>query len=469
LSEEWTPAAGGDAWQERDTVARYVTQPAGVVTPLADQDTARVAVAASTTAPPATADPTGALVRWPSRKPRHRRDGRRLRRRIITVVVLLAVVLGSGPLINSPVGARGADLLRAALGPRATAQIESFYFGVTDALTRLRTQISHNHGAAPWAISHTATLPAGQTPGDGTGVHQNRAHLMVLPAVKTIIAPALPDEGIWISSGLPAPGNRGWPVPMAKTYIRPDPDRPYAVVMVVAVDLRQAQLHMVDGTAEPAYGGPGVIPVTDQSSALLLAAFNGGFKAADGHYGLMVNGHTYLPPQPHAATLALYGDNSVRIGEWGTAAIPTDGITAFRQNGAPLIVEGEINPTAASDGWAWGAPILANIYTWRSALALTANGVLLYAAGNAVTASTLARALVAAGAEQAMELDINPVWVRCMTYQATRSTLTARKLRDDMYGYPNQFLVPYERDFIYLTRLAPVGWPTFDVPTAHPQ
>jgi hypothetical protein len=417
-------------------------------------------------APVAGADPTGALVRWPSRKPRHRRDGRRRLRRLVTALALLALLVGSGPLINSPIGARGADLLRAALGPRLTAQIESYYFGATDALTRLRTQVFHNHGAAPWSVSRSAGLPAGQAPAG----RASAARLMTLPTVHTVITPTLPDEGVWISSGLPAPSSRGWPVPMAKTYLRPDPERPYAVVMLVAIDLRQAQLHLVDGTTEPAAGGPGVIPAVDQSAALLLGAFNGGFKAADGHYGLMVNGHTYLPPQPHAATLALYRDNTVRIGEWGTDAVPTTGMVAFRQNGAPLIVDGEVNPSAATDGWAWGAPILANIYTWRSALALTDNGVLLYAAGNSVSASTLARALVAAGASQAMELDINPVWVRCMTYQADRSTLTARKLRDDMYGAPNQFLAPYERDFIYVTRVSPAGWPaTSSPPTTHPR
>jgi hypothetical protein len=448
-------------WERHEAFTEVAPPLARAVAPLDDQQTVRLPA-------PAQSDPIGALVRWPNRKPRHRRDGRRRIRRTVTVVVLLAVLIGSGPLINSPIGAKGADLLRAVLGPRLTAQIESYYFGATDALTRLRTQVFHNHGAAPWAVSHTSALPVGQTP--STSGRTNSARLMVLPTVRTVITPKLPDEGVWISSGLPAPATRGWPVPMAKTYIRPDPDRPYAVVMLVAIDLRQAQLHLVDGTAEPAYGGPGVIPAADQSTALLLGAFNGGFKAADGHYGLMVNGHTYLPAQPRAATLALYHDNTVRIGEWGTDAIPTAGMVAFRQNGAPLIVNGEVNPTAASDGWAWGAPILANIYTWRSALAITDTGVLLYAAGNAVSASTLARALVAAGAEQAMELDINPVWVRCMTYQADHSTLTARKLRDDMYGNSNQFLVPYERDFIYVTRVAPAGWPTTTSPLmTHPQ
>jgi hypothetical protein len=462
LSDNWMPDGHGDLppWEWHDPIADTATRPAPAVASVYERETVRMPAATAVLSRPKAADRTGGLVRWPNRRPRDRRDVRRRTRRIVIAAMLLIVVLGSGPLINSPVGASGADLLRAVLGPRLTAQIESYFFGATDALTRLRTSIFHNQGAAPWAVSHTSALQAGQAPGS----RPDGPRLMALPLVKTVISPALPDEGVWISAGLPAPTARGWPVPMAKTYIRPDPQRPYAVVMLVAIDLRQAHLHLVDGTTEPAWGGPGVIPTADQSSGLLLSAFNGGFKAADGHYGLMVNGHTYLPAQPHAATLALYSDSTVRIGEWGTPAIPTQDMTSYRQNGAPLILDGTVNPAAATDGWAWGAPILANIFTWRSAVALTRDGVLLYAAGNAVSADTLARALAAAGAYQAMELDINPVWVRCMTYQYAGTSLTARKLRDDMYGNANQFLVPYERDFIYVTRVSPKGWPTVGVP-----
>jgi hypothetical protein len=462
-----TGAAGPCQGEGQETVAEVPTQPAiDAAEPDGPRDgfeetaTLRELVEPAADVTEAT-DRLGALVRWPHRKPRHRRDGRRRVRRVVTVLVLLAMVIASGPVVNSPIGARGADLLRAVLGPRLTAQVESYFFGATDALSRLRAHVFHTHGTAPWAASHSAALPIEQPSGPVVSGRPRLVQLMPLPTVKTVITPALPDEGVWITSGLPAPGNRGWPVPMAKTYLRPDPDRPYAVVMLVAIDLRQAALHLVDGTSDPAAGGPGVIPADDQSPDALLAAFNGGFKAADGHYGLMTNGHTYLPPQPHAATLALYDVGTVRIGEWGTDAIPTEGLVAYRQNGAPLIVNGRVNPTAATDGYSWGAPILANIYTWRSALALTRDGVLLYAAGNAISADTLARALVAAGADQAMELDINPVWVRCMTYQSDHRTLTARKLRDDMYGNSNQFLVPYERDFIYVTRLAP-PWPVYE-------
>jgi hypothetical protein len=174
----------------------------------------------------------------------------------------------------------------------------------------------------------------------------------------------------------------------------------------------------------------------------------------------MTDGRTYLPPQPGAATLALYEDGTVRLGAWSSAGVPRAGLVAYRQNGDLLIENGQINPTAFTNGYAWGAPFLAHIYTWRSALALTPSGVLLYAAGDAVSAGTLALALLRAGAAQAMQLDINPQWVRFETYARAGVTLVATKLRLDMQGGDQQFLVPYERDFFYVLRRRPAAWPT---------
>ncbi|HEV2235846.1 MAG TPA: hypothetical protein VGR57_04210, partial [Ktedonobacterales bacterium] len=125
MSDEWMPDGRVDAlqWERRDAVAEVATQPARAVVPLDEEETRRLPAPGA--ARPAAADPTGALVRWPNRKPRHRRDGRRRVRRLVTLLVLFAVLVGSGPLVNSPIGAKGADLLRAVLGPRLTAQIES--------------------------------------------------------------------------------------------------------------------------------------------------------------------------------------------------------------------------------------------------------------------------------------------------------------------------------------------------------
>ena len=122
------------------------------------------------------------------------------------------------------------------------------------------------------------------------------------------VTPALSGEGVWLTQeATPAPYNY---LPLdAKTFIRPDPSHPYAIVTLLQFDTRFSRLHMVADTIEPGgprgFNGPGVIPIRDQQANALLAAFNGGFKYADGQYGLMVNNTIYVPPQPRAATIAV--------------------------------------------------------------------------------------------------------------------------------------------------------------------
>jgi hypothetical protein len=74
------------------------------------------------------------------------------------------------------------------------------------------------------------------------------------------------------------------------------------------------------------------------------------------------------------------------------------------------------------------------------------------AAGNNLSAATLARALWAAGACTAMQLDINVSYVLISLYfpQADGS-LEARKFMPSMALDPKKFFKTQERDFMYLT------------------
>ena len=281
---------------------------------------------------------------------------------------------------------------------------------------------------------------------------------MQLPAIPPIVAPALPGEGIWTTAGLPGPGLGALP-PLAKTFIRPDAARPYALVTLLHVDLRIARLHMVAGTTQP--GGPrgltgaGVIPGGVGGQDRVLAAFNGGFKYADGAYGMMVGGTVYVPPVWGAATVALTSAGHVIMGSWGLDQRLTGangGLTAWRQNGALLIDHGRVAPLT-QDGAAWGLTILNRAYTWRSGIGLTRRGTLLYAAGDALSAATLAEALRAAGAVTALQLDINPFWVRAVTYgHDATGQLVATSLNPGMHGTGMEYLTGDARDFFYITR-----------------
>jgi hypothetical protein len=187
----------------------------------------------------------------------------------------------------------------------------------------------------------------------------------------------------------------------------------------------------------------------------LLAVFNGGFKYADGAYGLMSGGTVYVPPVWGAATIAVTRSGGVIMGAWGRDHRLTGAnrnLVAWRQNAGLLIDHGRI--TARTQiGTDWGQSILDSTYTWRSGIGLTKHGTLLYAAGSSLSAATLARTLAAAGAMSAMQLDINPFWVRAFTYgRDSQGQLTAFALDPVMPGSGMEYMYGDVRDFFYFTR-----------------
>jgi hypothetical protein len=371
-----------------------------------------------------------------------------------SMIVIVVLVLGLG---NGTVGAWAADTFRAIVGPVATAQIEAWYLNAQNKVQQWQFQASGQHVNSPWKLTPTAVRPT-PTP---TPPAWSTMKPMPLSAMQPIISPALDGEGTWnVLEQAPKPYNY---LPLsARAFIRPDPAYPYAIVTLLQFDARFSHLHIVSGTQEP--GGPlgnhgaGIIPKKDQQDNTLLAALNGGFKYADGAYGLMTNGVVYVPPQPKTATIAITREGKLLLGSWGIdPQLKSDNkdLIAWRQNASLLIDKGVINPLT-KDGAAWGGTILNSEYTWRSGLGITAEGNLVYAAGNALVPETLGKALLAAGAVTAMETDINPFWVRAFLYQRDgKGNLTITKLNPQMQGTGYEYLNVDQRDFFYLTRYAP--------------
>ena len=264
----------------------------------------------------------------------------------------------------------------------------------------------------------------------------------------------------WQAYGLTANG-----VPaMARTMILLDPKRSYTGVALVRMDLFKLELHMMPGTIEPSHPSGisqaipnlGMVPPNDQQ--ILAAAFNGGFKGIHGHYGMMVNGLTLLPPQLGLATVAIYRDDHVGIGVWGKEINPSDDLVAFRQNCPPLIENGQINPALSlNNRMAWGYTGNTDI-TWRTGIGITQDGrYLIYAVGNGTSAATLAEAFLQAGAYNAMQLDINQFYAHFYTYQPSNPEtsvgfgFTGQRLLDQMINNPHLYLTANVRDFFYLT------------------
>ena len=83
----------------------------------------------------------------------------------------------------------------------------------------------------------------------------------------------------------------------------------------------------------------------------------------------------------------------------------------------------------------------------RSALGIAGDGRLLWAAGESLSPAALAQALIAAGAQSAVELDINPEWVAGYLYVHHGSGPVAAPVVPGQAGIPGQLLSPYCRDF----------------------
>lgn len=377
------------------------------------------------------------------------------------VMMLIAVLLFSQG--NGGTGAWFADTFRAVLGPSVTAQIESWYLGFNDAIHQAQYQLNGKKVNAPWKVAPTPTIHI--LPNTLNHPGTPRVVAMNLSRIPSIITPAMDGEGSWIVQAT-APSPYDYLPLGAKTFIRPDPTHPYALVTLLQFDNRFIALHMVAGTSQPGgpvgVPGPGLIPASDQNGHALLAAFNGGFKYADGQYGMAVGRTLYVPPQAGAATIAVTKKGQIIMGTWGVDPrlnSTNADLVMWRQNASLLIDKGVINPLT-QDGSAWGGTILNSAYTWRSGIGITAQGTLLYAAGNSLTARTLAVALKAAGAVMAMQTDINPYWVRAFLYNRnSQGTLGITKLNPDMYGSGTEYLYGTARDFFYVTRITPTFAP----------
>ena len=364
-------------------------------------------------------------------------------------------VIAIVPAVSPAAGAQVADTIRSAAGPQPVAQLESVSFQMQDTINRFLS--AYNGGKKEISLSqNNNTQPNTREPVHIATVANSTAHGLLVQPSNDVVS-ALPQIG-WQAYG---PTVGGSPV-MAQALLSLDPQRSYAGIALVRIDLSKLKLHMEPGFLEPSHAKDvvtaiphlGLMPASDQIN--LIAGFNGGFKAVNGHYGMMVNGVTLLPAIPGMATIALYRDGYVQIGTWGQDILPSADMVAFRQNCPPIIQSGQINPQVSVDNrTVWGDTIGNQEITWRTGLGLSRDGrYLIYAVGNGTTVETLAQALQDAGAYNAMQLDINRHYAHFVSYQSSgkpNPPLRAVQLLDQMESDPTLYLVAHSRDYFYLT------------------
>jgi hypothetical protein len=309
------------------------------------------------------------------------------------------------------------DTLRAVpwIGPEPIARFEDEALAARDAYRRF---VFSSGGA------ETRIAVAGPAPPPALDTSQASVEQAHWPpaAIPTIWQSAEPGEGEWVKPDVPwlraVPGvTSDAPSAFYRTFVRPDPERPYARALLVAMDLRQLDMDMEAGVEdpEPLTGPPGSgrIPRDPAIYRRVVAAFNGAFKTEHGHYGMMVHRRVLLPPIPGSATVIVLDDGRVGFGTWGQdkrvggiEGVVDDDIASFRQNLEPLLDQGKFNPSGRN---LWGFTLPGKgAQTERSGMCVTTSGHLVYAWGDDLSATTLAKALEMASCDYALHLDMNP-------------------------------------------------------------
>lgn len=276
------------------------------------------------------------------------------------------------------------------------------------------------------------------------------------PAFSPPVARTAADgDGVWTE----LPGGGG---AIVRTVVHPHAFKKFVYAAIVAVDLERIGVKLVAGTIEPVSKSvpraqrSGLVSAADQSR--LIAVFNGGFKAQDGHYGMGIGRQVFLPPrQDESCTVGLYGNGRIRIGRW--QELDHAGLAAWRQT-PPCLARHAVPSPDLDNKWKrrhWGMNAKGKEDIRRSAVGTRDGGrVLLFGLGEWITPRGLTRAMLAAGAEDVAELDINWSYTRFILFDASPeggAPAVSGTLIPEIKYLPGEYVSRAStRDFFYLFR-----------------
>jgi len=347
-----------------------------------------------------------------------------------------SVVPASGPLTQPTAGPTSG----AAASSRSTAPAGSGSLSTASPGTQPTGTASPGGAVPPSGGDLSAALPA-------------PAALPTFPGTKVF-----PDLGRWQPVGRLVHGKAA----VYETLLVPPGDNKRVGIAWMDTHLLAARLY--SGSMSPG-GGPYkyTAPVTASAAKSLVAAFNGGFQMGAAHGGYYTEGRVVRPLVRGAASLVIYANGLVTVGDWGSDVTMTPSVVAVRQNLYPLVANGEPTALAATRHWrTWGgtcpcgAGQTPSEYQWRSGVGVTADGALVYVNGPVLDPLQVAQALVRAGAVRGMQLDINPTWPVFAAYKPAAANGEAAPANGatfvNTYRGPATFFDPkYARDFITMS------------------
>lgn len=365
-------------------------------------------------------------------------------------VVLLPVLFGAWSVVgalttsgNAPFSAKWADWLRGHHATALAVEIENLYYthqqpskgGTLAGLNPVAT----GSGASATTKLFATAFPRPRPPAD------------VAPLANRPVI----GEGVWQAVG---PTVDGRPA-MYLAQFRPNTVYPRELANAVWMDPAVLRMRLHPGNREPGGSWPhNPSVITGPDRATVVAVFNAGFRLRDAHGGFYLDGRTSNPLVAGAASVVIDRNGRVDIGSWGAGPTMQLGknTEAVMQNLTLLVDNGKVVPQVeANKNGFWGSSVKASIILARSGIGITADGGVIYVAGQGLSARDLGESLQRAGAVRAMALDQNPAWVTFNFLNhpnpSQPTQITGQKLYPKMQHSTKRYLAPDDRDFFTMS------------------
>jgi hypothetical protein len=349
------------------------------------------------------------------------------------------------------------DTVRGVVGPGPIAFLEDTFFGARDSMRRAQYGLVGKAATTRADMKEDSAPPP--PPLDASAAGEEGGYWPP-PKLSSIWQEPEEGEGVWkpithsFLKKLPG-ATSAPPAYFQETWVKPDSKRPYAKVLVVAMDMRQLEVGMEGGVEDPkpltGTKSFGRIPRDPEILNRVVGAFNGAFKTTHGAYGMMVDKRVLLPPKTGAATVVITEDHRVGMGTWGASETIPDDLASYRQNLDALVEDGKLNPTGRTQ---WGFQLAGtSVLTERSGICVTKPGHFFYFWGDDVTALTLGKAMVQAGCSYGMHLDMNPKhtgFVFASIRDVKHKDYDAKLLTPQMEIQPDRYIEWSPKDFFYV-------------------
>ncbi len=348
------------------------------------------------------------------KKPRRTRRWRRIVLGLLGAMPLCIVGLWIAVNKFEWLGPLVADSLRAVIGKEAVTELENIAYGIQDRLYRYTRK--DEQPKAYWEVP--AEVPPPPDPTANVPAADAGAAPVKPPFQPHDVGPvhaswSAPGDGQWVPIAIPDLPDL--PPHLFKTLLHPDKNRSWAELFVVAMRVSDIDLHLVAGRKEPEatveaaqdLERTGKIP--EAQHALLLAAFNGGFKTEHGKYGMALGDTVIVEPRDGVCAVAGFEDGSLMVASWEKLKDRTSEMRFWRQTPNCMYEDDELHPKlAAGLSKKWGATLDGETVIRRSAIGMDASRNTLYVGiSNHTTAHAIALGMNHAGAVNVAQLDVN--------------------------------------------------------------